>query len=223
MKVALVHDWLIGMRGGEKCLEVFCELFPDADLYTLLYAPERVSPTIRRMKIRTSWLDRLPGRENYYRYALPFFPRLIEAFVLDDYDLIVSSSHCVAKGVPRNHGLHISYVHAPMRYVWDMHDAYFGRESSPIARIGMSWCRRYLQNWDVASAMRVDSFIANSRNIASKIATIYGREAAVIYPPVNVHRFSISHFTDAYYLIVSALVPYKRVSLAIEAFNRLGS
>jgi glycosyltransferase involved in cell wall biosynthesis len=222
MKVALVHDWLTGMRGGEKCLEVFCELFPGADLYTLVYRPERVSAPIRAMSVRSSWLDRIPGSKSYYRYALPFFPRVIEGFDFAGYDLILSSSHCVAKGVLPQGGLHISYVHAPMRYVWDMHDAYFGRETSRIVKVGISWCRRYLQNWDIESARRVDSFVANSRNIAAKIETLYGRKAIVIYPPVNVQSFSISHFTDPYYLIVSALVPYKGIGLAIDAFNRLG-
>ena len=141
MKIALVHDWLTGMGGGEKCLEVFCELFPDADLFTLFYLPNHISPIIRAMNVRASWLNRLPGVDRYYRYALPLFPTAAESFTLRDYDLIVSSSHCVAKGVSPNGALHISYIHSPMRYVWDMHDAYFGPGASWAARAGMALCR----------------------------------------------------------------------------------
>jgi hypothetical protein len=119
MRVALVHDWLVAMRGGEKCLEVFCELFPEADLYTLVYDAEKVSATIRRMKVHTSWLNGLPMARNQFRYFLPLFPEAIESFDLRDYDLILSSSHCVAKGIFPHRALHLAYVHAPMRYVWD--------------------------------------------------------------------------------------------------------
>ena len=221
MRVALVHDWLVGMRGGEKCLEAFCELYPDADLYTLIYAASKVSPTIRRMKLHVSWLNRLPMIESYYRYLLWLFPKAIETFDLADYDLILSSSHCVAKGIFPHHALHVSYVHTPMRYIWDKHGDYFGRNASVIARSGMSLWRRHLQSWDVTSSHRVDWFLANSRNIAMKIAQLYGRESTVIYPPVDCDRFRMSPALKGYYLIVSALVPYKRVDIAIDAFNRL--
>ncbi|MGH7931248.1 MAG: glycosyltransferase, partial [Candidatus Binatia bacterium] len=156
MKVALVHDWLTGMRGGEKCLEVFCEIFPEADLYTLVYDPDGISPNINRMNINASWIDRLPRAKKYFRYLLPCFPRAIETFELGDYDLILSSSHCVAKGIFPHRALHIAYVHAPMRYVWDQHDAYFGSGASSIARAGMALCRRYLQQWDLRSSERVN-------------------------------------------------------------------
>ncbi|HEV8725742.1 MAG TPA: glycosyltransferase [Candidatus Binatia bacterium] len=221
MKVALVHDWLTGMRGGEKCLEVFCELFPDADLYTLVSNPDGISPTIKRMNVKTSWIDRLPGSQNYFRYLLPIFPRAIESFELGDYDLVLSSSHCVAKGIFPHRALHISYVHAPMRYVWDQHDAYFGSDASSIARVGMALWRRYLQQWDVRSSERVNFFVANSNNVAAKIKRLYGREAAVIHPPVDVERFRLCERQEPYYLIVSALVPYKKIDIAIDAFNRL--
>ena len=141
MKLALVHDWLTGMRGGERCLEVFCELFPDADLYTLIYLPDRVSPAIRSMRVHSAWFNHLPGVGKYYRHCLPLFPRAIESFDLRGYDLVLSSSHCVAKGVSCPNGLHISYVYSPMRYVWDMHDAYFGPESPWPNRVGMALCR----------------------------------------------------------------------------------
>jgi glycosyltransferase involved in cell wall biosynthesis len=221
MKVALVHDWLTNMRGGEKCLEVFCEIFPDADLYTLVYAPDSVSATIRRMKIHTSWVNRIPWIRRTYRYYLPLFPRIIEGFDLRDYDLVLSSSHCVAKGVRANDALHIAYIYAPMRYVWDQHDAYFGSDGSPLGRIGMATFRRYLQNWDIRSSQSVDYFVADSQNIAAKIRKLYGREAVVIYPPVETERFFVRERPDAYYLVVSALVPYKKIDLAIQAFNAL--
>jgi glycosyltransferase involved in cell wall biosynthesis len=221
MRVALVHDWLTGMRGGEKCLEVFCELFPSADLYTLVYAPEKVSLTVRRMETKTSFINRLPWARRGYRYYLPLFPAAIERFTLGRYDLVLSSSHCVAKGILPHRALHIAYVHAPMRYVWDQHDSYFGAGSSWMSRTGMALCRSYLQQWDVRSASRVDYFIANSKNVAAKIKNLYGRDAAVIYPPVDVERFDLHPDVQTYYLIVSALVPYKRVDIAIEAFNRL--
>lgn len=221
MKVALVHDWLTGMRGGEKCLEVFCELFPDADLYTLVYDPGAVSATIRGMNIKASWINRLPAARKYFRQLLPFFPRAIERFELDGYDLILSSSHCVAKGIFPHRGLHIAYVHAPMRYVWDMGKAYVAGGASVTTRAGLFLCRRYLRRWDLRTSDRVDQFIAGSNNVAKKIERIYGREAAVIYPPVDVERFFVRERADSYYLVVSALVPYKRIDIAIEAFNEL--
>jgi glycosyltransferase involved in cell wall biosynthesis len=221
MRVAIVHDWLITTRGGEKCLESFCTLFPSADLYTLVYAPDRVSNMIKSMKICVSRLNDVPSIERIYRYWLPLFPRIIESFDLRNYDLIVSSSHCVAKGVFPHRALHIAYVHAPMRYVWDMHDAYFGDTASLLARFGMSVCRRYLQRWDVAASKRVDCFLANSRNVAAKIQKLYGRQATVIHPPIDLERFHLSTAQEPYYLIVSALVPYKRIDIAIRAFNEM--
>jgi glycosyltransferase involved in cell wall biosynthesis len=220
MRVAIIHDWLITMRGGEKCLESFCTLFPEADLYTLIYAPDRVSSLIKSMNVRGSLLNELPAIERIYRYCLPLFPTMIESFDLRGYDLILSSSHCVAKGSFPHRALHISYVYAPMRYVWDMHDAYFDR-AAVLARVGMSVWRRYLQRWDVAASGRVDYFLATSRNIAVKIHTLYERQAAVIYPPVDLEKFYVGGLQEPYYLIVSALVPYKRIDIAIRAFNEV--
>jgi glycosyltransferase involved in cell wall biosynthesis len=220
MRVALVHDWLVAMRGGEKCLEVFCELFPDADLYTLVYAAENVSPTIRRMKIKPSWINRLPFARRHFRYWLPLFPAAIEGFELREYDLVLSSSHCVAKGVLPHRALHLAYIHAPMRYVWDMYGAYFNDGISP-ARAALWACRPYLRRWDLQSTGRVDHFIANSRNIAAKITALYAKPASVIYPPVDCEKFFVQNRQDPYYLLVSALVPYKRIDIAIAAFNQL--
>ena len=221
MRVALVHDWLVSMRGGEKCLEVFCELFPDADLYTLIYAPNQVSAAIRRMRIHSSWIGGLPWAQKYFRYLLPLFPDAIERFELADYDLVLSSSHCVAKGVFPRRAPHIAYVHTPMRYVWDLHHAYLTGQSSLPNKLGLSLVRHSLQRWDVCSSNRVDFFIANSRNISQKIACYYGRGSRIVYPPVDHRRFRIGDGAGDYYLIVSALVPYKRIDIAVAAFNSL--
>ena len=202
-------------------MEAFCELFPSADVFTLIYVPDRVSSLVKSMNIRASRLNNVPGIEHVYRYCLPLFPRVIESFDLRNYDLIVSSSHCVAKGIFPHRALHISYVHAPMRYIWDMHDAYFSDAASLLARAGMSVWRRYLQRWDVAASERVDYFLANSRNVAAKIQKLYGRQATVIYPPVDLEKFRISDGQEPYYLLVSALVPYKRIDIAIRAFNEM--
>ena len=223
MRVALVHDWLTGMRGGEKCLEVFCQLFPDADLYTLLHIPGKLSPSIERMKIHTSFIQKMPFSKRGYRNYLPFFPTAIEQFDLRGYDMVLSSSHCVAKGViTQPMTCHISYIHTPMRYVWELYNDYFGED-----RIG--WLKRkvvppitnYLRMWDVASSNRVDYYLANSHHVARRVKKHYQRDARVINPPVNFSLFDLSEKTEDYFLIVSALAPYKRIDLAIETFNQL--
>jgi len=223
MQVALVHDWLTGMRGGERCLEVFCELFPDATIFTLVRVPGAVSPRIEGMRIETSVLSRLPGISRYYRMFLPLFPLLVERFDLTGYDLILSSSHCVAKGVrvPRG-ALHACYIFTPMRYVWDLYDDYFGPgRASPLRRSLMAMFRRRLQRWDVAVATRVHHFVAISRHVADRVKRYYGREASIIYPPVDTSRFRIGQGQGEFYLVVSAFAPYKRLDLAIEACNNL--
>ena len=223
LKVALVHDWLTGMRGGEKCLEVLCELFPDADLYTLLYQKGKLSQNIESRSIRTSFVQHLPFGLKKYRHYLPLFPLAIEQFDLSAYDLIVSSSHCVAKGVRLNNSTyHISYVHTPMRYVWDQFNTYFRqpRTSWPV-RIGAELMRPYLQRWDRNTAKRVDTFLCNSNNIRKKILEYYGRESQVIYPPVDLSRFKPGDTKADYYLMVGAFAPNKRVDLAVHAFNKL--
>jgi len=223
LRVALVHDWLTGMRGGERVLEVFCELFPSADVYTLIHVPGRVSPTIERHPIHTSFLQRIPGAARRYRHFLPLFPAAIERFRLSGYDLVLSSSHAVAKGIPVPPGaLHVCYLHAPMRYMWDGFDAYFGpgRASLPV-RLAARAVRPYLRRWDVRSARRVHRFLVNSRNIQEQVRRIYGRESRVVYPPVSLERFTPSVRKSDYYLMVGAFAPNKRVDDAIVAFNRL--
>jgi glycosyltransferase involved in cell wall biosynthesis len=222
--IAIVHDWLTGMRGGEKVLEVLCELHPGADLFTLLYNPGTVSPAIERMSIRTSFVDSLPFKETGYRRYLPLFPRAIESFDFSPYDLILSTSHCVAKGaVPRAGALHICYCHTPMRYVWEMYDDYFGKGRAGVfTRAAMKFFAPRLRRWDVRSSDRVHFYVANSQYVARRIHRHYGRAADVIHPPVDTSLFRSSERDEGYYLIVSALVPYKRVDLAVRVFNILG-
>jgi len=224
MRIALVHDWLTGMRGGEKCLEVLCELFPSADLYTLLHIPGSVSATVEQLKINSSFIQHLPFSRAQYRKYLPLFPLAIERFWLEQYDLIISTSHCVAKGaIPRHDALHICYCHTPMRYVWEMYDAYFGKGRAGLGtRLLMAPVAGYLRAWDVRSSDRVHYFIANSQNVRERIRRHYNRDAEVIYPPVDVPDFRVSSCDGGYFLIVSAFAPYKRIDLAIEAFNKTG-
>lgn len=224
MKVAIIHDWLTGMRGGEKCLEIFCELFPDADLYTLIHTNGSVSKMIEDRNIKTSFIQKIPGVEKHYRSFLPLFPLAIEGFDLKGYDLILSSSHCVAKGIiPPPNAVHISYVHTPMRYVWDSYHHYFGKgRVNWFSGKVISIFAHYLRMWDAASSNRVDYFIANSNHVAKRIEKYYRRKSDVIYPPVDCNKFSLSEKTEDFYLIVSAFAPYKRIDIAIEAFNHIG-
>jgi glycosyltransferase involved in cell wall biosynthesis len=216
--VALVHDWLTGMRGGERCLEVFCELFPDADLFTLLHVPGSVSPVIERRRIVTSFVQRLPGAARRYRHYLPLFPLAIERFDFRGYDLVLSSSHCVAKAARRVRGAtHVCYCFTPMRYVWDRYDDYFGPRAPRALRIGMPPVAAALRAWDRRTSRRVDRFVAISRFVAARIEGAYARSAEVIHPPVDLARFTPANGPGDYYLVVSALVPYKRVDLAVAA------
>jgi glycosyltransferase involved in cell wall biosynthesis len=220
VKVALVHDWLTGMRGGEKVLEVLCERFPGAELFTLLHVPGSVSPAIERLRIHTSALQHLPGVRRYYRECLPFFPALIERFDFRGFDLVLSTSHCVAKSAIAPPGVrHICYCLTPMRYAWDQFDAYFGpqrlgRPASAIMRRLMARMAR----WDRETANRAHRYVAISHYVAGRISRYYNREATVIYPPVDTDFFRPdAGVPERQALVVSALVPYKRVDLAIDA------
>ena len=224
MKVALVHDWLTGMRGGERCLEVFCELFPDADLYTLLHNSGSVSPRIESMRIHTSFLQSLPGVEKYYRYYLPLMPWAIGSFNLKGYDLVLSSSHCVAKGIRiTGGGRHICYCFTPMRYIWDQFDIYFSGTDRWVQSLFMRILRPYLKNWDIRTSQGVQQFIAISRHVQKKIKDCYQKESTVITPPVDTRYYSpTGEDREDFFLMVGALSPYKRIDLAVEAFNKLG-
>jgi glycosyltransferase involved in cell wall biosynthesis len=239
MKLALVHDWLTGMRGGEKCLAAVCRHFPDAELFTLLHARGRLSREIEQMRINTSFLQRLPWIERHYRYWLPAMPRAIESFRLPgDVDLVVSFSHAVAKGVRPPPGVpHVCYCFTPMRYAWQLRSDYFGEDSeeSPVRpmssvfglpRRTLSAARDRLldriRDWDRATSHRVTHYVAISETVAERIADCYGRTSTVIYPPVDADFFTPAAVSrESFYLCVSALVPYKKLELAIEACGRL--
>ncbi len=228
LQVTLVHDWLVNMRGGEKVLEVLCERFPDAPLSTLLYVPGSVSSTISNRKIKTSLLQHLPLAKTKYRHYLPLFPLLAELAKVNGCNVVISSSHAVAKGmVKKSNGsgpLHICYIHTPMRYIWDRFDDYFGPER--VGRFASRWffhpMARCLQAYDRKTVDRVDVFVANSRFVADRVRRHYGRYAEVLPPPVDIERFAgVKRVPEDWYLMVSALAPYKRVDHAILACGAL--
>lgn len=223
MKVAFVHEWLVKPAGSEKVLEAMLSLYPGAPIHTLVYDPKGFEGSpIARHPIRTSFLDRLPLARKKYPLYLPLMPLAVESFDLSGYDLVVSSSHAVAKGVLTGpHQLHIAYVHTPIRYAWDLEGEYL-RGLPPLARSLARPVLHYLRLWDQAAAARPDLLLANSRFVARRIAKVYRREAQVVYPPVDVDRFRPREDREEFYLTVSRLVPYKRVDLIVEAFRRLG-
>ena len=226
LRVALVHDWLTGQRGGEKVLEALAEIFPEAPIYTLFHFKGSQAEAVERKRIETSFLQRMPFLRRRYRWYLPLYPLAAELFNLQEYDLVVSSSHCVAKGIiPHPDALHVSYVHSPVRYAWNQYDAYFASgRLSPFTRLVIPSRIHRLRMWDVTSSARVDHFLANSRAVAKRIGKYYRRTAEVVYPPVDTDFFrpSGSDAPREFDLIVSALVPYKRIDVAIAAYNRAG-
>jgi glycosyltransferase involved in cell wall biosynthesis len=223
LRVALVHDWLTGMRGGEKCLEGLCRRWPQAPLFTLFHRPGSVSPAITDRPVFTSWLQHLPAVDHYYRYLLPVLP-LAASWHLPPCDLVVSLSHCVAKAVRPPRGVpHVCYCFTPMRYAWHLQDAYFGRARGGSLK---SWARdcllRALRAWDQATAERVTHFVAISRTVQRRIRECYGRSSDVIYPPVDTDFYCPAPVRrNDHYLVVSAFSPYKRLDLAIAACNQL--
>jgi glycosyltransferase involved in cell wall biosynthesis len=226
LRVALVHDWLTGMRGGEKCLEVLCRAFPEAQLYTLIHRPGSVSPAIESMKIRTSPLQLIPGVFRHYRQLLPIMPLAARTLRPTDVDLVISLSHCVAKAVVPPPGVpHVCYCFTPMRYAWQARETYL--ESWSDRPVRQALARRMLSSlrrWDLATADRVTHFVAISETIHERIAHCYDRESRVIQPPVNVNFYSPfpSVARDDRYLVVSALVPYKRIDQAVAACTESG-
>lgn len=222
MKVALVHYWLVGMRGGEKVLETLCQIFPEADIYTHVYDPNSVSELLRKRTIHTSFIQKLPLAQRYYQSYLPLMPLALEQLDLREYDLIISTESGPAKGViTRPDALHICYCFTPMRYLWDMYHDY-KQQASYIKRLFMPLLTHYLRSWDQASANRVDHFVAISHFIAKRIEKAYRRSSTIIYPPVAINSFSISDQQDDYYLMVGQLTAYKKPELAVEAFRKNG-
>jgi glycosyltransferase involved in cell wall biosynthesis len=213
------------MRGGEKVLLSLARLFPGAPIFTLLHVRGSVSPELESREIRTSFVQRLPAAARRYRHYLPLFPAAAESFDLAGFDLVLSSSHCVAKGVrPAPGAIHLSYCHTPMRYVWDRYDDYFGPgRASPLARLAIRPIAARLRAWDARTAPRVHGFVANSRYVADRIRRCYGRESEVIPPPVDTEFFTPGPDVPGQYdLVVSALAPYKRIELALEAYRGSG-
>lgn len=225
MKVAIVCDWLVVYAGAERVVEQMLNIYPDADLFCLVdFLPEGQRDFIKNKKTHTTFIQNLPGAKKHYRSYLPFMPIAIEQLDVTDYDLVISSSHCVAKGILTGpNQLHISYVHSPIRYAWDLTHQYL-RESGldhglkgAIAKLIL----HYMRIWDTRTANGVDYFIANSKFIAKRIKKVYGREADVIYPPVDVDSFTCCEYKQDYYLTASRMVPYKKVKLIVEAFNEM--
>jgi glycosyltransferase involved in cell wall biosynthesis len=222
MKVALIHYWLVTMRGGEKVLEELARLFPDADIFAHVIDREALSPELQRHKLTTTFIQNLPLARRRYQHYLPLMPMALEHLDLRGYDLVISSEAGPAKGVVTDPDtVHVCYCHSPMRYIWNMYHDYRGTLGR-VARSAMVPVAHYLRWWDAVSAGRVDRFVANSDNVARRVRRYYGRPAEVVHPPVEVDAFTPSAAHDGFYLLAGQLVGYKRADLAVEAFNRSG-
>jgi glycosyltransferase involved in cell wall biosynthesis len=223
MKTAIVHYWLINMRGGEKMLESLLEMFPDADIFTHVYNPSAVSPLIKSHRVFTSYINRLPFAKKLYQLYMPLMPAALMDFNLQQYDLVISSEAGPAKGVvPNPNAYHVCYCHSPMRYLWDMYHEYF-RDANPLVRFFMKRLIPSLRVWDITSANLVDRFITNSQYVAKRIQRIYNRNAEVVYGPAAIEKFlDVERKPSDYYLFFGQLTGYKRADLAIEACVRSG-
>lgn len=222
-RTAIIHYWLVNDRGGEKVLARLAEQFPDADLFTHVVDRSILPESIRRLNIRTTFIQKLPVAKKLYKYYLPLMPLALRRLDLSGYDLIISSESGPAKGIRKPEGTtHICYCHTPMRYLWDLSDEY-AQNASLLQKIGMKLFLPRLRKWDLWSATQVDRFIANSQFVAERVKRIYGREADVLYPPVDVEHFhALERDPQDFYLFFGQLTAYKRADLAVEAFNRLG-
>lgn len=223
MKVAIVHDYLNQSGGAERVLESFMDLFPDAPIYTIISDLSKMSKKIQTANVRNSFIQTIPFSKKHYKKMISLFPLAIEQFDLREYDLILSSSSAFAKGVITHpNQIHICYCYTPMRYVWDLYHQYIKEDvSNPIFRFLLPPILHRIRMWDQLTAQRVQHFIADSKNVANRITTYYGKDSTVIYPPVSFDNFKISEKIEDYFLIVSRLIPYKRIDTAIDAFNRL--
>lgn len=223
-RVALIHYWLVAMRGGERVLEKLLAMYPGADIFTHVHDPAKTSDAIRAAHVQESFIGRMPGAKKHYQKYLPLMPMALEELDLREYDLVVSSESGPAKGViTRPDALHVCYCHSPMRYLWDHYHDYKS-SAGRLSRMAMPLMFHRLRQWDVSSSSRVDGFIANSTFIARRIRRVWGREARVVHPPVSVDEFTPAASADISdrYLWVSQMTPYKRADVALEAFNRLG-
>lgn len=225
MKLALIHDWIIDIGGAEKCLENINSIYPSSDIHTLIFKEESLVPLgIDKSKVKSSFLQKLPKIHDHYRNYLPLFPLAIEQFDLSNYDVVISSSHAVAKGVLTNSNqLHICYCYTPMRYAWDLYHQYLreaGLTKGLKGRIAQA-VLHYVRMWDYTTANRVNYFIAISNVVAKRIKKIYGKDSVVIYPPVDIDKFELCSKKEDFYLTVSRMVPYKKIDLIADAFSKL--
>jgi len=226
MKTAIVHDWFAEYAGSERCVESFNNLFPDADIFSLvdLLSDKERKIITKGKPVHTSFIQKMPFAKTKHRYYLALFPAAIERFDLSGYDLVISSSHAVAKGVLTNSSqLHICYCHTPIRYAWELREQYLKESGldSGIKKILVTKVLDYLKNWDLKTSHRPDFFIANSNHVADRIKRYYNRDSIVVYPPVDVHKFDENEVKEDFYLTASRLVPYKRIDLIVEAFNKM--
>jgi len=221
-RVAIIHYWMVGMRGGERVIERLLKLFPGADIYTHVYVPEAMSQLINSHNIRTTFIQRLPGAAKHYQKYLPLMPMALEELDLRGYDLVISSESGPAKGViAAPDALHVCYCHSPMRYLWDHYQDYKS-SAGRVSKMMMPWMFHKLRMWDYASAARVDRVVANSNFIRQRIQRVWGRESTVVFPPVETTLFSPTLDIENRYLWVGQMTPYKRADIAVDAFNKLG-
>lgn len=221
-RVAIVHYWLVGMRGGERVIERLLTLFPDADLFTHVYVPGAMSDIIRARPVTTTFINRLPGAAKHYQKYLPLMPLALEQLDLRGYDLVISSESGPAKGViAAPDAVHLCYCHSPMRYLWDHYHDYLDTTGG-VSRLAIPWLFRGVRDWDVISAARVDRFVANSTFIQKRIARVWHRGSTVVHPPVAVDLFHPRDDVEPRYLWVGQMTPYKRADIAVDAFNELG-
>jgi glycosyltransferase involved in cell wall biosynthesis len=225
MKIAIVHDWLVTYAGAERVLEQIINLFPDADLYSLIdFLSKEKRFFIKNKKVNTSFIQYLPFAKKKYRSYLPFFPYAIESFDLAKYDLIISSSHCVAKGIKKSKNqIHISYIHTPIRYVWDLREQYLKETKldKGLKSIIVNFLLDRIGKWDKNTVDRVDYFVCNSNYIKERIKRIYNRNSTVIYPPVDINKFELYEKKEDFYLTASRIVPYKKIDLIVETFSKI--
>lgn len=222
MRVAIVHYWLVTMRGGERVVDALLDLYPEADVFAHVADPSAISPRIAARLKGTTFVGRVPGAARHYKKLLPLMPLALERLDLSDYDLVISSEAGPAKGVlPRSDALHVCYCHSPMRYLWVMPEGYLAELPRPLRPLA-AWMLHRLRIWDVTAAARVDHFIANSATVAGRIRKFWRREATVVHPPVDLQRFSAADPAGDAYLFASQLVGYKRADIAVRAFAGTG-
>jgi glycosyltransferase involved in cell wall biosynthesis len=224
VKVAIAHEWIVTLGGSERVVLEFHQLYPDAPIFTSVYDPERAPAAFRGLDIRPSFLQRIPGATRRYPQLLPLMPLAFSRFDTRGYDLVLLSSHAASKAIPKQPGqLHVCYTHTPMRYAWDLYSVYVNHSGlNPLQRLAARAIFQSMRRWDRRSVKHIDSFIANSENVRDRIRRFYQRDAVVIPPPIDCERFHIGSTVSDYFLVVSRLVPYKRVEIAIEAFRELG-